>query len=598
MISLTVHSLSQPRNRDRPKTVRGATISLGLHKRSVSIDVLNPDKASSKLGPGETIPVCRRSLVCKPADCCYVMLDISNCRSLKSLTLGNGGHYVLKSGNEDSNIVNLLECLPVAETLSIPLDNYYYIIRAIFFTCQKDMLSTLILLIKSSPNLEKLKINNGNFDVDYVFREAGLLLEVDICSFTLKDYADIWLEHLNELQIRSFKNQGNELNFVKLILAKSHVLKKVMIYLDHEEVVDNEELQICKVLLSSPRASPLRWPPRVTLGRLLPHAKGLGFKPRRGGFPSGAKKEWGLSLKAKVRVLHTTQLDVTVQICLILSPNRVYKTELQPHVDQLMVPIHHSPDKTVVGATSLSFALDVFNVRVPKIRENIAGQMPALRDVLIPLSEPFSAEVLTGARGTFDTVSATAVTTTALSTTLASASTVALIFLDDYMVAGTDDQAGADGNADPFPNVDDAELNILYASVTSYGPSYLRLSFPVSSTRLALLVRYTRSTFAVLSVGMPISAGMTASASYVNENGVSLLLDFVIVRLRFSLSTRPLGSLLKVFKDWSHPGSGSCQPYLQHTFCSLDWILNANPHLLGASLLLSVLITPTVSVDP
>nr|GEV68281.1 reverse transcriptase domain-containing protein [Tanacetum cinerariifolium] len=54
-------------------------------------------------------------------------------------------------------------------------------------------------------------------------------------------------------------------------------------------------------------------PPRVTLGRLLPHARGLGFKPRRGGFPSGAKKEWGLSPKAKVRVLHTAQLDVTVK---------------------------------------------------------------------------------------------------------------------------------------------------------------------------------------------------------------------------------------------------------------------------------------------
>nr|GEU40046.1 ribonuclease H-like domain-containing protein [Tanacetum cinerariifolium] len=56
-----------------------------------------------------------------------------------------------------------------------------------------------------------------------------------------------------------------------------------------------------------------RWPPRVTLGRLLPHARGLGFKPRREGFPSGAKKEWGLSPKAKVRVLHTAQLDVSAQ---------------------------------------------------------------------------------------------------------------------------------------------------------------------------------------------------------------------------------------------------------------------------------------------
>nr|GEW50394.1 hypothetical protein [Tanacetum cinerariifolium] len=56
------------------------------------------------------------------------------------------------------------------------------------------------------------------------------------------------------------------------------------------------------------------WPPRVTLGRLLSHARGLGFKPRRGGFPSGAKKEWGLSPKAKVQVLHTAQLDVTVEV--------------------------------------------------------------------------------------------------------------------------------------------------------------------------------------------------------------------------------------------------------------------------------------------
>ncbi|GJU08959.1 hypothetical protein Tco_1125389 [Tanacetum coccineum] len=43
----------------------------------------------------------------------------------------------------------------------------------------------------------------------------------------------------------------------------------------------------------------LRWPPRVTVGRLLPHVRGLGFEPHREGFPSGAKKEWGLSPKTK-----------------------------------------------------------------------------------------------------------------------------------------------------------------------------------------------------------------------------------------------------------------------------------------------------------
>ncbi|GKB65990.1 hypothetical protein Tco_0927402, partial [Tanacetum coccineum] len=73
---------------------------------------------------------------------------------------------------------------------------------------------------------------------------------------------------------------------------------------------------------------------------------------------------------------------------------------------------------------------------------------------------PFSATVLTGTEGTSDVVPTTADTTTALSINFASAGTIALIFVDDYEVVGTDDQAGVDGNVEPFPNVDDAELNI------------------------------------------------------------------------------------------------------------------------------------------
>ncbi|GKC66605.1 F-box/FBD/LRR-repeat protein-like protein, partial [Tanacetum coccineum] len=71
------------------------------------------------------------------------------------------------------------------------------------------------LLIRSSPNLEKLK-----------------------------------------LQILNFSNEKEELDFVKLILAKSPVLKKVKLIL-REEIEKDEELQITRVLLQSPRASPL-----------------------------------------------------------------------------------------------------------------------------------------------------------------------------------------------------------------------------------------------------------------------------------------------------------------------------------------------------
>nr|GEX24682.1 E3 ubiquitin-protein ligase COP1-like [Tanacetum cinerariifolium] len=90
----------------------------------------------------------------------------------------------------------------------------------------------------------------------------------------------------------------------------------------HEEAETN--LQIMRdflLCLRKPKLEELNevlldllWSPRVTLGRLLPHARGLGFKPRRGGFPSGAKNEWGLSPKTKVRVLHTAQLNVTSKL--------------------------------------------------------------------------------------------------------------------------------------------------------------------------------------------------------------------------------------------------------------------------------------------
>ncbi|GKC00952.1 hypothetical protein Tco_0987088 [Tanacetum coccineum] len=145
-------------------------------------------------------------------------------------------------------------------------------------------------------------------------------------------------------------------------------------------------------------------------------------------------------------------------------------TESQPHVNQLMVPIHRSPDQTVIGATALSLSLDVSHARVQKIRENIANHRSALHDVFIPLAEPFSAVVLEGTGGTSETVPATIDTTTALSTTLASVSTIIPISVDDYDVAGTDDQAAVNENVasdnatgedvNPFPNVDDAKLNV------------------------------------------------------------------------------------------------------------------------------------------
>ncbi|GKA36956.1 hypothetical protein Tco_0723521 [Tanacetum coccineum] len=114
---------------------------------------------------------------------------------------------------------------------------------------------------------------------------------------------------------------------------------------------------------------------------------------------------------------------------------RLGLTESQPNVNQLMVPIHHSLDQRVIGATTLSLSLDVSNSWVWKIRENIANHIFALHGVFVPLSKPLSAATLEGAEGT---LGAAPDTTIALSVTFISSSAISPISTDDYEVANAD----------------------------------------------------------------------------------------------------------------------------------------------------------------
>ncbi|GJW30822.1 hypothetical protein Tco_0047697 [Tanacetum coccineum] len=87
-------------------------------------------------------------------------------------------------------------------------------------------------------------------------------------------------------------------------------------------------------------------------------------------------------------------------------------------------------------------------------RENIANHKSALRDIFIPLAKHLSSVALEGTSGTAPN------TTTALSITFAFASFIPPISTDDYEVVYADGQEGVGADANPFPNVDDAKLNI------------------------------------------------------------------------------------------------------------------------------------------
>nr|GEX20312.1 hypothetical protein [Tanacetum cinerariifolium] len=116
---------------------------------------------------------------------------------------------------------------------------------------------------------------------------------------------------------------------------------------------------------------------------------------------------------------------------------RLGLTGSQPHVNQLMIPIHYSPDQCVVGASALSLSLEVSHSRVKKMRENIAKHVSSLRGVFVPLSDPLSATALEGIEGTSGS---TPDATTTLSMTFVSASTISPISADDYEVAHADGQ--------------------------------------------------------------------------------------------------------------------------------------------------------------
>ncbi|GJT74353.1 F-box/FBD/LRR-repeat protein [Tanacetum coccineum] len=170
-------------------------------------------------------------------------------------------------------ISEIFECLPVIETFSISLELIrvfrdiamhevprelsttlihlkYLRIDGVYFTSEAE-LSVLALLIKSSPNLEKLKAR--------VWDDSNFEMSKRRDNFRVEDYSDIMLERLIELEITSFINAKNQLDFVRLILARSPVLKKVRIF-PHYKIRKKEKLKIKSQILgdsiSNPCASP------------------------------------------------------------------------------------------------------------------------------------------------------------------------------------------------------------------------------------------------------------------------------------------------------------------------------------------------------
>ncbi|XP_052626141.1 F-box/FBD/LRR-repeat protein At1g13570 isoform X1 [Lactuca sativa] len=112
-------------------------------------------------------------------------------------------------------------------------------------------LSDALSVINSSPNLEKIKI-----ELCWNHKLCGEETCKDLVD--LQDYyLGMKLDRLEELEITSFHNYAPEMEFVKLIMAKSPMLKKARIELHSDVSVDEENTMLRDLLrLTFPRVSP------------------------------------------------------------------------------------------------------------------------------------------------------------------------------------------------------------------------------------------------------------------------------------------------------------------------------------------------------
>ncbi|KAM0009422.1 putative FBD domain, F-box-like domain superfamily protein [Helianthus debilis subsp. tardiflorus] len=197
---------------------------------------------------------------------------LSKCSLLEDITLiayektQKGLEFA--AGENKFTFVDLLQCVPLI--VSLEISKYYmkYLsaggmprklptslahLKYLYLDlcmAEKDEISSALCMIMSSPLLKKIHFEMYDNEEPPVQQTPTDFLDPE-------DYPDMNLDYLEILMIDDFSNLPFEMEFVKLIMAKSPELKEARIKLRCTVSV-NEELKMVKdmLLLPFPRASP------------------------------------------------------------------------------------------------------------------------------------------------------------------------------------------------------------------------------------------------------------------------------------------------------------------------------------------------------
>ncbi|KAJ0445100.1 putative F-box domain, FBD domain, leucine-rich repeat domain superfamily [Helianthus annuus] len=194
---------------------------------------------------------------------------ISKCPLLHYLVLIEleKGIESVPAGN-NFTLVDLFQCVPLLETFVITKHYMKYLCAGgmphklpaslvhlknlALDVClmEQNEISSALCIIRSSPELKNM--------IFLMYDNEKLPVQQTATNFLdLEGYPDLKFDHLEMLKIENFSNLPLEIEFVKLIMAKSPVLKKVQIELNGNVSVD-EELKMLREMVSNPipRASP------------------------------------------------------------------------------------------------------------------------------------------------------------------------------------------------------------------------------------------------------------------------------------------------------------------------------------------------------
>ncbi|KAL4579004.1 hypothetical protein LXL04_015139 [Taraxacum kok-saghyz] len=190
---------------------------------------------------------------------------LTNCPLLEEFTWSGGDERYIEL--TESELVDLLKCLPSVQVLKIPRLHIKHLVAGStphklptslphlrildLGVCYLE-LSSLLCVISSSPNLEKLKLEMC-WDHGWFCPEQTLEKLDD-----LKDYTGLNLDHFKELEITNFTECGSSwMEFVKVVMGRSPMLKRATIALSTSVSVD-KEVEMYQDLIRFPflRASP------------------------------------------------------------------------------------------------------------------------------------------------------------------------------------------------------------------------------------------------------------------------------------------------------------------------------------------------------